>query len=98
MLGKGQQLTVQEAKIITGVWSEKILVITEDYEITGYVFLPKTSKKNRVLSDILNGKKRFIAIKDALIVHRNSPTRKAENHGFIQLNLSSITMLRPVLE
>ena len=40
-----------------GVWSERVLVITQDYEIKGYVFMPKIGKRSRVLSDILNGKK-----------------------------------------
>lgn len=87
-----------ENQVITGVWSEKIHVVTEDYEVTGFIFLPKTYKKNRVLSDILNGKKRFIAIKDSIIVHRNHPERAVENHTFIQLNLNSIIMLRPVFD
>ena len=26
---------------IKGVWSEQVLVITEDYEIVGKIFLPK---------------------------------------------------------
>ena len=43
----------------SGVWSERVLVVTQDYEIRGYVFMPKTGKKNRVLSDILNGNKRL---------------------------------------
>ena len=47
-----------------GVWSERVLVITQDYEIKGSVFMPKIGKRSRVLSDILNGKKRFVAIKD----------------------------------
>ena len=33
----------------SGVWSERVLVITQDYEIKGYVFMPKTCKKKRVL-------------------------------------------------
>ncbi len=81
--------------IVTGFWSEKVLVITEDYEIKGFVFLPKTTKKNRLLSDILNGRKRFVAIKDAVIIHRKTPNRSAETHDFIQLNLDSIILLRP---
>jgi len=83
---------------ITGVWSEKIRVITEDYEIRGYVFVPRTGRKNRILSDILNGKKRFIAIKDCEVIHRYSPSRKIETHEFIHLNLDSIIMLRPALK
>ncbi|MBQ2870166.1 hypothetical protein IJE86_00510 [bacterium] len=79
----------------SGVWSERVLVVTQDYEIRGYVFMPKTGKKNRVLSDILNGNKRFVAIKDCEIVHRNNASRKSEKQNFIQLNLNSIILLRP---
>ena len=83
---------------ITGVWSERVLVITQDYEIKGYVFMPRTGKKNRVLSDILNGLKRFVAIKDCEITHRLVPNRRTEYHNFLQLNLNSIILLRPTLK
>lgn len=83
---------------ITGVWSERVLVVTQDYEIKGYVFMPRTGKKNRVLSDILNGLKRFVAIKDCEITHRLNPNRRTEYHPFLQLNLNSIILLRPTLE
>lgn len=86
------------SSLITGIWSEKVLVITKDYEITGNVFMPKTGRKNRVLSDILNGSKKFVAIKNCEIVYRDFPNRKAENHDFLQLNLNSIILLRPVKE
>jgi len=85
-------------EFITGVWSERILVVTQDYEIKGYVFMPRTGKKNRVLSDILNGLKRFVAIKDCEVTHRLIPNRRTEYHSFIQLNLNSIILLRPTLE
>lgn len=83
---------------ITGIWSERVLVITEDYQIKGNVFMPKTGRKNRVLSDILNGAKRFVAIKNCEVVHREFPNRKAETHDFLQLNLNSIILLRPLTE
>lgn len=83
---------------ITGVWSERVLVVTQDYEIKGYVFMPRTGKKNRVLSDILNGLKRFVAIKDCEVTHRLIPNRRTEYHNFLQLNLNSIILLRPTLE
>ncbi len=87
-----------EENFITGIWSEKVLVITKDYEVKGKVFMPKTGRKNRLLSDILNGGKRFVAIKDCEIKHREFPNRKTEQHDFIQLNLNSIILLRPVGE
>lgn len=83
---------------ITGIWSENVLVITKDYQIKGKVFMPKTGRKNRVLSDILNGAKRFVAIKDCEVVHREFPNRRAETHDFLQLNLNSIILLRPLGE
>ena len=83
---------------VSGVWSERVLVVTQDYEIKGYVFMPKTGKRNRVLSDILNGTKRFVAIKDCEIAHRQNPNRKTEHHNFLQLNLNSIIILRPTAE
>ena len=81
-----------------GVWSEKVLVITQDYEIKGYVFMPKIGRRSRVLSDILNGKKRFVAIKDCEIAYRQLPNRRAEYHDFVQLNIDSIIILRPTTE
>ena len=88
----------ESSSFITGIWSEKVLVITKDYQIKGKVFMPKTGRKNRVLSDILNGAKRFVAIKDCEVVHREFPNRKAETHDFLQLNLNSIILLRPLNE
>ena len=90
--------TPQIRNLVSGVWSERVLVVTQDYEIKGYVFMPKTGKRNRVLSDILNGTKRFVAIKDCEIVHRQNPNRSTEYHNFLQLNLNSIIILRPVLD
>lgn len=83
---------------ISGFWSEKVYVVTKDYEIKGYVFMPKTGKKNRVLSDILNGSKRFVAIKDAEISDRHYPDRTVELSDFIQINLDSIVLIRPIKE
>lgn len=78
------------------VWSERIFVITQDYEIKGTVFMPKTGKRNRILSDILNGDKKFVAIKNCELRNRLIPNRPIEVHDFIQLNISSIIILRPL--
>ena len=83
---------------VSGFWSEKVYVVTKDYEIKGYVFMPKTGRKNRVLSDILNGNKRFVAIKDAEITDRRYPDRAVELSDFIQINLDSIVLIRPIKE
>ncbi|OGI03965.1 MAG: hypothetical protein A2Y25_01030 [Candidatus Melainabacteria bacterium GWF2_37_15] len=83
---------------VSGFWSEKVYIITEDYEIKGYVFMPKTGRRNRILSDILNGKRRFVAVKDAEITSRKAPERKIDSSDFIQLNLDSIVLIRPCSE
>lgn len=80
---------------VLGVWSEKVMVITNDFEITGQVFMPKTGKRNRALTEILNGKKRFIAVKNCELKHRNKKNEQIEKHEFIQVNLDSIVVLRP---
>lgn len=85
-----------EVEFNTGIFSEKVLVITQDYEIRGSVFMPKTGKRNRVLSDILNGVKKFVAIKDCEVKNRLIPNKQPEFYDFLQLNLSSIIILRPL--
>src|SRR5574344_388556 len=92
------QKNISAEDFITGVWSERVLVVKQDYEIKGYVFMPRTGKKNRVLSDILNGLKRFVAIKDCEITHILNPNRRTEYHNFLQLNLNAIILLRPTLD
>lgn len=82
---------------LSGFWSEKVFVMTDKYEITGFVFMPKTGKKNRVLSDILNGEKRFVAIKNAEIKNRTCP-EETEQQDFIHINLDSIILIRPSKE
>ena len=81
-----------------GVWSERVLVITQDYEIKGYVYMPKIGRRSRVLSDILNEKKRFVAIKDCEVSYRQLPNRRTEFHDFVQLNINSIIILRPTTD
>ncbi len=93
-----EENNAEDNSFITGIWSERVLVITKDYQIKGNVFMPKTGRKNRVLSDILNGSKRFVAIKNCEVIHREFPNRKAETHDFLQLNLDAIILLRPLNE
>ncbi len=87
-----------ENEFVSGLWSEKVLIVTKDYEIQGYVYMPKIGKQNRILSDILNSSKRFVAIKDCEITYRSQPNRRNEFHDFVQINLYSIIMLRPIKE
>ncbi len=94
-MGENEKLIEDKSSFITGVWSERVLVVTEDYIIKGYVFMPKTGRRNRLLTDILNSSKRFVAIKNCKLKHRNSANKTVESHDFIQLNLNSIVLIRP---
>lgn len=97
-MDENKNIIERKSAFITGVWSERVLVVTEDYEIKGYVFMPKTGRRNRLLTDILNSQKRFVAIKNCKLKHRNNPNKTPEAHDFIQLNLDSIVLIRPALQ
>ncbi len=84
--------------LISGLWSEKVLIVTKDYEIQGSIFMPKIGKQNRIISDILNSSKRFVAVKDCEVTYRNQPHRRNEYHDFVQINIYSIILLRPIKE
>lgn len=79
---------------MSGFWEEKVYVLTNDFEIRGSVFMPKTGKKSRILSDILNGEKRFVALKGVEIKCRKNSGAAPEKHDFIQINLDSVIIIR----
>ena len=57
------------------------------------VEVEKTSKNNWAV--YVDGKKRFVAIKDCEVSYRQLPNRRTEFHDFVQLNINSIIILRP---
>lgn len=82
--------------IFSKIWTERVLIITADHEVKGYVFMPKTGKKSRMLTDVLNSERRFIAIKEAFITYKKE--NRTEEADFIQLNLNEIILLKPCEE
>lgn len=82
--------------ITSGVWAERVLIITNDYEIKGDVFMPKVGKRNRLISDILNSTKSFIAVKNCTLKHRLISEQPVEEYEFLQLNLNSVILMRPI--
>ena len=81
-----------------GVWSEKVVIITDDYEISGLVFLPKTGKRERFISNVLNAKRKFIAVKDYELRFINSSIKPIEKGKFLHVNVKSIIILKPALK
>jgi len=77
---------------------ERALIVTEDYEIKGWLYNSKMSKTNRFLSDLLNGaNKNFIAITDCDVVYKNKQGQ-VEHLDFLQLNMKYIILIRPLKE
>ena len=75
---------------------EDVFIVTEEYEIRGTVFNIGFSKKNRVLSDLLNkANKNFIAVKDCEITYKKKGG-ETEKLDFLQLNMRYVILMRPL--
>ena len=79
-------------------WSERVYIETAEYIICGYIFMPKIGKKSRLLSEVLNSNKTFIAVKDCTVESKLNPARNIEKHEFMQVNISTILLMRPIYE
>ena len=71
-------------ELSTSAWREKVYIETSEHVICGYVFMPKIGKKTRLLTEILNTGKTFLAA--------------VEQHEFMQVNISSILIMRPLYD
>jgi len=85
-------------ELTTSAWREKVYIETAEHIICGYVFMPKIGKKSRLLSEILNTGKEFIAVKNCTLEYKLNPTKNIEKHEFMQVNVSSILLMRPMYE
>ena len=85
-------------ELTTSAWREKVYIETAEHVICGYVFMPKIGKKNRLLSEILNTNKSFLAVKNCTLEYKLNPSRDVEEHDFLQVNISSILIMRPLYE
>jgi hypothetical protein len=77
------------------VWKEQVYIETAEFKIIGYVYMPRIGKKTRLLTEILNGNKHFIAVKECKLEYKLFPQKEIEYHDFLQVNLSSILLMRP---
>ena len=60
--------------------------------------MPKIGKKNRLLSEVLNGNKNFIAVKNCTLEYKLNPSRSVEEHDFMQVNIATILIMRPLYD
>lgn len=85
-------------ELTTSAWREKVYIETTEHIICGYVFMPKIGKRNRILSEVLNSNKNFVAVKNCTIEFKLNPSRNIERHEFMQVNIASILIMRPLYE
>lgn len=85
-------------ELTTSAWREKVYIETTEHVIRGYIFMPKIGKKNRLLSEVLNGNKNFLAVKNCTLEYKLNPSKNVEEHDFMQVNISSILIMRPLYE
>lgn len=86
----------QIKELTTSAWRERVYIETAEYIIRGFIFMPKIGKRTRMLSEVLNTNKSFIAVKDCTIESKLNPARSVEVHEFMQVNISTILLMRPI--
>ena len=85
-------------ELSTSALREKVYIETSEHVISGYIFMPKIGKKSRLLSEVLNGNKNFLAVKNCTLEYKHQTTKPVEEHEFLQVNISSILIMRPIYE
>ena len=90
-----EEINSKKNSINSSYWIEKVVIITDNYEITGNIFMPKTTKKSRLLSELLNGNRKFIAVKDCTLQTKMSGSMEPEFLDFLEININSIILIKP---
>ncbi len=90
--------TDEKTNFTTAAWREKVYIETAEHIIIGNVFMPKIGKRARMLSEILNTNKQFLAITDCQVEFKLMPQREVEFYDFMQVNMATILLMRPVDE
>ena len=88
----------QRSALIDTVWKEKVYIGTAEFKIVGFVYMPKIGNKSRLLTEVLNSNKQFIAVKECTLEYKLMPHKEVEYHDFLQVNISTILLMRPVYE
>ena len=86
----------EEVQDLNNAWSEKVYIETIEYIIKGTVHMPKIGKRERLLTEILNTNKQFLAVTDCYMESKLSPQKEVEHYDFLELNMSTILYMRPL--
>jgi len=77
----------------------RVYIETNDYVIRGVISVEKGVKDNRILTCALNSDKEFIAVENCSIQSRKfSSQQEITNEDFIEINKSSILLMKPLAE
>lgn len=90
MVGK-----VKKEELTSSYWVERVVIITDTYEIIGNIYMAKSTKKTRLLSELLNGSRKFIAVKDCSLQSKVSGAIEPEYMDFLEINIDSIILIKP---
>ena len=88
----------EDVSLMDTVWKERVYMETAEFKIIGYIFMPKIAKKTRLLTEVMNSRKRFIAVKDCSLEFKLVPNKEVEHHDFLEVNISSILIMRPTYD
>ena len=88
----------KETDFTTYTWREQVYIETAEHIISGYIFMPKIGKQTRLITEVLNSGKSFIAVKECTLEYKHQPSKAPELHNFMQVNVSSILLMRPLNE
>ena len=76
----------------------EVIILTENSDIKGTVFVSKSVAENRQLTELLNNKdRRFLAITNAEIYQKNS-NQPPKRYEFLEIHIDSILMLHPTTQ
>jgi hypothetical protein len=74
-----------------------VVIQTEQAEIEGFVYVERSSREERKLSELLNDpRRRFIAVTEARVVQRFQASSPL-HYPFLQVRIDSIVLMHPVL-
>ncbi len=73
----------------------EVIILTENNDIKGTVYVSKSIAENRQLTELLNNKdRRFLAVTNVEIYTKNS-NQPPKRYEFLEIHMDSILMIHP---
>jgi hypothetical protein len=77
----------------------QVMILTQDHEIRGLIFVSRKTRPDRRITELLNDpKKRFLAVVDAEIIQRHGTPSSPQHYAFMQVHVDKIIMLHPSVQ